>query len=332
MAQDFFYCSELSRTVNESAFGTASVGEVWLLVEYTEPWGPKALGDSSLSTDVKNYLSQLIRRIPRSRLLFIKQERRHQHTFNLFIVRARERNPFIVKFELDDYEKLRELYLDVAACAAGKPTVGGTIFTEPLYLVCTHGKRDKCCAKFGYPLYKSLREGRDGLVWQSSHVGGDRFAANLICFPHALFYAHMTDEAARSVVSHYERQQIVLEHFRGRACYSYPIQAADFFIRKETGRAGLGDLRYLSNERLDDNHWRVRFIAPSAEEVHEAVISRRASDFQNYITCSDTAPKSVIQFFLDDYSVSSAAESKGGGAGDRSISSGGTVPGTSGGR
>ena len=304
MVQQLFYCSQLSRTVEERAFGTASVGEVWLLVEYTEPWGPKALNDSRLSAEVKNYLHQLIRRIPRSRLLFIKQERRHQSAFSFFIIRARERSPFIVRFELDDYESLRSIYLDVAAVAAGEHTSGGTIITEPLYLVCTHGKRDKCCAKFGYPLYKSLREGPSGdSVWQSSHVGGDRFAANLLCFPHALFYAHVTEELAREVASRYEQKQIVLENFRGRACYAYPVQAAEFFIRTEAGITGINELRGLNSLRLDDNRWRVRFITADQTKLHEAVVVRRTSDFHNYITCADTERKSVVQFFLEDYNV-----------------------------
>jgi hypothetical protein len=301
MVQQFFYCSQLSRNVEENTFGTASVGQVWLLVEYTEPWGTHALEDSSLSTDVKNYLNQLIRRIPRARLLFIKQERRRESSFNFFIVRARERNPFIVRFELDDYERLRERYLDVAAVAAGEKTEGAEVLKEPLYLVCTHGKRDKCCAKFGFPVYKTLREGRDGNVWQSSHVGGDRFAANLICFPHALFYAHMTDERAREVVESYERGRIVLDKFRGRACYSYPVQAAEFFIRRETGITGVESLRGLSSERVDDDSWRVRFSSPDGREIHEAVVKRRNSDFQNYITCGDVERRSVVQFVLDDY-------------------------------
>lgn len=304
MVQQDFYCSQLSRGVEENTFGTASVGEVWLLVEYTEPWGPHALNESSLSREVKNYLNQLIRRIPRSRLLFIKQERRKQSIFNFFIIRARERNPFIVRFELDDYEKLRERYLDVAAVAAGEKTEGGELVTDPLYLVCTHGKRDKCCAKFGFPIYKSLREARDGQVWQSSHVGGDRFAANLLCFPHGLFYAHVTDESAQGVVSRYEQEQLVLEKFRGRACYPYPVQSADFFIRRETGRTGIDELRALSSERVEDDAWRVRFGTPDAREIHEAVIRRRLSDFSNFITCSDLERKSVVQFFLEDYRVS----------------------------
>lgn len=304
MVQQDFYCSQLSRGVEENTFGTASVGEVWLLVEYTEPWGPHALNDSRLSSEVKNYLNQLIRRIPRSRLLFIKQERRKQSSFNFFIIRARERNPFIVRFELDDYEKLRERYLDVAAVAAGEKTEGGEIVKEPLYLVCTHGKRDKCCAKFGFPIYKTVREARDGLVWQSSHVGGDRFAANLLCFPHGLFYAHVTEESAHLVVNRYEEGQLVLEKFRGRACYPYPVQAADFFIRRETGLAGINELRGLSSERIDDDAWRVRLGTRDAREIHEAVIRRRTSDFRNYITCSDDEPKTVVQFFLEDYKAS----------------------------
>jgi hypothetical protein len=304
MVQQDFYCSQLSRGVEENTFGTASVGEVWLLIEYTEPWGPHALNDSRFSLEVKNYLNQLIRRIPRSRLLFIKQERRHQSRFNFFIIRARERNPFIVRFELDDYEKLRERYLDVASVAAGEKTAHGEIVTDPLYLVCTHGKRDKCCAKFGFPIYKSVREARDGQVWQSSHVGGDRFAANLLCFPHGLFYAHVTEESAHEVLSRYERQQIVLEKFRGRACYPYPVQSADYFIRRESGVSGINDLRALSSERLDDNCWRVRFGTSDAREIHEAVIRRRHSEFHNFITCSDVERKQVVQFYLDDYAVS----------------------------
>ncbi|MBD0327231.1 MAG: sucrase ferredoxin, partial [Pyrinomonadaceae bacterium] len=180
----------------------------------------------------------------------------------------------------------------------------GELVTEPLYLVCTHGKRDKCCAKFGFPLYKSLRKERDGSVWQSSHVGGDRFAANLLCFPHALFYAHMTEESAERVVSDYERGEIVLEKFRGRACYSYPVQAAEFFIRRESGLKGIGDLRGLSNERIETDGWRVRFSTADAHEIHEAVVRRRNSSFHNFITCSDVERKSVVQFELDAYSVS----------------------------
>ena len=55
---------------------------------------------------------------------------------------------------------------------------------HPLVLVCTNGRHDPCCATFGRPLARVLREGaqRDD-VWECSHIGGDRFAANIVILP-----------------------------------------------------------------------------------------------------------------------------------------------------
>ncbi|MCY7304461.1 MAG: sucrase ferredoxin, partial [Thermoleophilia bacterium] len=48
----------------------------------------------------------------------------------------------------------------------------------PLYLVCTHGRHDACCAKRGRPVAATLSERRPESVWECSHIGGDRFAPN----------------------------------------------------------------------------------------------------------------------------------------------------------
>lgn len=295
------YCSALSRQKSENVYGTASVGDVWLLVEYSRPWGARALQDSALSREIKLYLNSILKTVPRSRLLFIKQDRRREQRPACFIVRAREREPFIVEFELNAYERLLEI--DVAAVASGKSLEGGSLKDGPLYLVCTHGKRDKCCAKFGYPLYKNLKGETSRPVWQSSHVGGDRFAANLLCFPHGLFYAHVTDEGGRAVIDEYEQRRLVLDKYRGRACFSYPVQAAEFFIRRESGIVGVDGLRQLDCERVGDKRWRVRFIATGDGRVHEAQVASRPSDFQNFITCHATEEKSVAQYLFDGYKV-----------------------------
>ncbi|HKP73558.1 MAG TPA: sucrase ferredoxin [Pyrinomonadaceae bacterium] len=301
MSRPFFYCSDLSRAASEKSFGTATVGEVWVLVEYREAWGAKALKDSDLSVRVKAHLTRLVKTIPRAKLLFVKQERLlSQGELACFVVRCRESAPSIVKFNFSDYEQLTEI--DVAAVAAGESLAGGALTNEPLYLVCTHGKRDKCCAKFGYALYKSLRAGAGGeRVWQSSHIGGDRFAANLVCFPHGLFYAHVTEEQGGVLVGDYERARVTLEGYRGRACYSYPVQAAEFFIRRESGVAGVDALRYLEQERVDDRCWLVRFVEAGAGTVHEAHIAARMSEFHNLTTCHSTEEKRVVQYTLENY-------------------------------
>jgi hypothetical protein len=303
MSRNLFYCSELSRHAAEKIYGTASIGVVWLLIEYPHAWGPHALQDSALSPTIKRHLNRLLKTIPRSRLLFIKQDPGEREHLKFFVVRSRESDPFIVKFELDHQEQLTQV--DVAAAAAGNSSGAGGVLIkdQPLFLVCTHGKRDKCCAKFGYAVYKSVREDAGASVWQSSHVGGDRFAANLICFPHGLFYAHVTEAGGRAVVEEYRQRRLVLDEYRGRACYSFPVQAAEFFIRKETGLNGLDALRFLGQERLGETLWRVRFVTRVGDIVHQAHVASRPSEFQTFITCHSTEEKSVTQYQLEDYQV-----------------------------
>lgn len=301
MGQQAFFCSELSRGVGERVFGTASIGRTWLLLEYPFGWGSKALRDSNLSQPIKDHINRAVESTPRSRFLFIKQTSVCRDTVALFVVKSCTPEPRVLKIELQDYKQL--LDLDLKAIVAGATDRGGEAFEEPLYLVCTHGKRDKCCAKFGIALYKSMREHAGEKVWQSSHVGGDRFAANLVCFPHGLFYARVDEEAGRRITSEYESGHIVLPNYRGRSCYSYHVQAAEYFARSESGLVGLDDMRLAGGERAGENLWRIRFEARGAGEFHEAEVSRHMSDFRNFITCHATDEKRVAQYRLEAYRV-----------------------------
>lgn len=305
-----FYCSELSRRAEEKTFGTASIGALWILLEYPHGWGRHALEDSALSPQVKNFFQTTLARVRHSRLLFVKTDRgRRDARMNLFVVRCRERAPSVVRFGLEKYDDVTAI--DFAALAAADPGAlaavadaqGGVVTGEPLFLVCTHGKRDKCCAKFGISLYNSLRRAAGESVWQSSHVGGDRFAANLLCFPHGLFYAHVGEEAGRRAVEEYREGRMVLDKFRGRACYSHQAQAAEFFVRAAAGLNAVEALRFRSSERAGGDSWRVQFTEAASGRVHEARVARRLSDFQNFITCHSTEQRPVAQFHLEDYGV-----------------------------
>ena len=293
MSRHIFYCSDLSRGVAEKTYGTASRGDLWLLVEYPYAWSPKALQESSLAHVVKSYLQNFLQNNSRARLLFIKQGRLREGV-RFFVVRSREENPSIARFELERYEQLLEIN-------PLSPT-GAKITDKPLYLVCTHGRRDKCCAKFGYPLYKSLKEQFGDSVWQSSHVGGDRFAANLVCFPHGLFYAHVTEDVAARIAAEYEMGRLVIENYRGRTCYTYPVQAAEYFIRKETGLSQIKTLHHQDCQRLEQRIWRVRFKTDDGK-IYEAQISAFASSFRNFITCHSDQEQTVVQYRLDDLRV-----------------------------
>lgn len=300
-----FFCSELSRLSGERSIGTASAGAVWVLLEYPHGWGRRALEDSALSSEVKKFFNDTLARIKHSRILFIKTDRgRGEEHMNLFVVRCRERSPFVARLRLEKYDDVTAL--DLTLVASGRDLQGGEVSRGPLYLVCTHGRRDKCCARYGVPLYNALREFAGDAVWQSSHVGGDRFAGNLVCFPHGLFYSHATPESGRRIVEEYGARRVLQEEFRGRACYSHFIQAAEFFVREESGIVGIEALRFLSSVPAGSAAWRVSFVEEGTRRLHEVLVVSRMSDFQNFITCHSEEERPVPQFQLEEYRVVSA--------------------------
>lgn len=70
-------------------------------------------------------------------------------------------------------------------------------------LVCTHGTIDAACAKFGYPLYKHIRETLADAtvhVWRVSHFGGHVFAPTLMDMPIGHYWAYVGDEQADRII------------------------------------------------------------------------------------------------------------------------------------
>jgi hypothetical protein len=71
-------------------------------------------------------------------------------------------------------------------------------------VVCTHGRHDACCGKFGYPIYEALRRGYagpDGLrVWRASHLGGHRFAPTLVEYPEGRYWGRLEPAALEGLV------------------------------------------------------------------------------------------------------------------------------------
>jgi hypothetical protein len=67
---------------------------------------------------------------------------------------------------------------------------------RPRLAICTQGTRDRCCAKWGFAAFQAARRlfeaGRSPFApIESSHLGGDRFAATGVFFPSGSMYAHL---------------------------------------------------------------------------------------------------------------------------------------------
>jgi hypothetical protein len=259
----------------------------WLLVEYPSAWRRNAVADSRLLSDT---FKQHVRSID-ARTLLIRRDHRRGERIRCFFVRSCESPPSMVRFEISDYDNL--LLEDFRPEPA----------QELLYAVCTHGRHDKCCAKFGLPLYCALRDQVHERVWQCSHVGGDRFAGNVVVFPYGLYYGHVTPDDVAEIVHRSERGEVWLKGYRGRSCFSRPVQVAEYFLRSESGRLEIDEFHLIDLLPSGGNRRQVRFQARSDASVHLVEYAVESAALNEFLTCGAAEPSTVPQYELIRYAV-----------------------------
>lgn len=297
-----FFCSRASAAADEQLFGTASRGEVWFLLEYRTPWEAESFAASALPAPIKDRITTYLKTIPGSRLHFIKHQRHKDAYLNLFVALTGEIEPRIYKFRLETYADL--LSLDFYSLADNPVEFSGYIYKHPLYLTCTHGKHDKCCAKFGRPIASALSEQVGLNAWHSSHLGGDRFAANLGCFPHGVYYGRVQPEEVETILNHDRQGKVYLEKLRGRVCYNFLTQAGDYYLRRETGILELAAFRYLGNSHLPEKNRRaLQFQHLTTRQTHTVILQKGPEVVRNYFTCTALKESNAPQYQLISHEV-----------------------------
>lgn len=222
--------------------GTASRVRRWLLIEQHGAWGRDALHESRLDPDVAAQVA-VAARAHGARVVLTRQLDADRHgPRTVHLVRSDRVHRWIERLDLPDDDALAGLDLSVLG-HDDPPGIGAAV--DDLYLVCTNGRHDPCCADFGRPVVRALRDaGID--VLESSHVGGDRFAANLVCLPSGVYFGRVPPEDAERIVADHRDGLVDLERYRGRSAYPPLLQAAEIFARRHLGERRLDDLRFGS--------------------------------------------------------------------------------------
>lgn len=225
----------------ETQYGTAPVIHRLLLIEYPRPWGDEALDESDIPLDVRLHLQQLLDEGVFSRIMLIKRQDSRIDRIRVFAIDCREKDPFMRAAVFADYRELMEPAL---ARLFDEPSIRQPVDPEPLYLVCTNGRKDKCCSKFGLPVYYRL--GQLGVpAWQCTHVTGDRFAPNIVQMPYGHYYGRVKAAELEAFLITAESRHIYAPWYRGRCCYTQEVQAAEYFLRTRTDSFGYDDLQFL---------------------------------------------------------------------------------------
>jgi hypothetical protein len=289
-----YRCTDAARDRGETMFATGSQVRGWLLVEVRGAWGEDAIHSSALDQHVPPDWKDHLRR-------------RH---FRAICIRS----------HLRDVESDVRLYACVAPRPGDEPSVlwrrhvasladvvaaaddlavdepqgpGWEQAVERLVLVCTNGRHDQCCANLGRPLVRALRESPwAGRVWECSHVGGDRFAANVVMLPDSVYFGRVDPTSAPDLLRAWDEGRIDLSSFRGRTAYSLAEQAVEHFVRRELGIDAVDGV--VVGQRDADGSYPVR----ADERLVHVRVRRHMVTVSDPLTCKGPPDQLVPTFTL----------------------------------
>ena len=284
-------CSLDSLEADEEMYGTATTVETWFVLEYNGRWSGDAFRDCSIPEAVKTSIERYLERFPNPRLQLIKKQKRSGGGIKLFIAHSRESGPILREITLDRYEDLLGPDID-SVIKDGSSEPG-----EPIFLICTNGEHDKCCGKFGMTVYLEAAAGEHGQnTWQATHIGGHRFASTFVCLPHGLYYGRVREgKTAQEIFGEYKNGRIELGSYRGRSCYGAPVQAAEYFLRKETGIREISTL-YLRNAKESNGEILVDFLSVDDEKIYNVELRKLDNALKILKSCGDKE-RSFIPLF-----------------------------------
>ena len=233
-------CSALAEELDEPMIGSVDQRVRWLLVEDRSAWGEKAVRDvlgAELEASAK------------------------ERGMRLLLIRRREGDP--------SADAVRRAFLvdtDAARMAVRSVTDLGELaylleasledfgapLADPLLLVCTNGKRDACCALRGRALMAALATDHAERTWECTHLGGHRFAGNLVCLPHGLVYGRVGPADGPRLADAYLDGRLDPAFLRGRSPWPAAAQVAEAVVRRRLRLDGVADVALLGVDINED--------------------------------------------------------------------------------
>lgn len=242
-------CSEECAIRQESSTATAPTTKAWIAIEQPGPWQSHALkaGNSRLPEKI----SEVVDTWRDVSVVLIRSRHRHgSRTRRLFVANVLPNQRWLMSAELTNIEQI--LDLEPMAIAKGAKPDWLQERTAPVTLICTNGNRDICCALEGRKLINNI-EARGEVAWESTHLGGHRFAPTRLTLPDGRIYGGIEST-----------------NYRGATGLSRIQQAAECEMRS---LHGYDDLDCAEPEQIAPNQWRVRIWRQ--DFMTDVVVGRR---------------------------------------------------------
>lgn len=290
---DRFVCSDASVGRDEGIVATASQVRAWLLVEVHGAWGIDAVTESHLGAHIpEGWKADLQRRGIRTVCIRPADRSDDSETTRLFFVvaaRPGRTEGEVWTRTVPSLGGVRHVSDDLVV---GDAPTGWEQHPGRLVLVCTNGKHDQCCANQGRPVVRHLRTSPwADEVWECSHIGGDRFAANLVVLPDSLYFGRMEPTEAEVLLDAHAEGRISLPWFRGRSTLRFAEQAAEHAVRAALGVDGIDDV--VIEPTSDADRFRAQVSGIGNVDV---VVKRTIGRIDEPLTCRGTPNQQVPHY------------------------------------
>ena len=223
MMVNFMYCSGFSLEQSESITGTAPSWDRIVVFTLGSPWSSKI--------ELSRYFPENVRLLmdnkdamERLRIQCIVPDDRYvKPGFSKLLYYQKSTNEgYFNGYNKSEFDvPIHDLNLMIPDLINGnlsKALLPSDSETRDLF-ICTHGSRDACCASFGFVIYEKLRkmllDNSRIRVWRVSHLGGHRFAPNMLDMPQGRMWARLTENEAFKVVESTMDLAIINKCYRG---------------------------------------------------------------------------------------------------------------------
>ncbi|MDT8896017.1 sucrase ferredoxin [Halomonas sp. I1] len=282
------FCAVESRAIGDPLVGSGVHPERNLLLSWPRPKWQRNLRQAS---DMPEALSAALHALPdegrRVNLIHRREQAEHHH--RVFLMP--ERLAFDVPREaLGDF---------LAALRRGEDLTAWRPETveRSLLLCCTHGKKDKCCAKFGFATYKAMADAahRHDLpfdVWESTHLGGCRLAASALLLPQLRKYGRIGDDDILPLLESEARGRPYLPCYRGDSRLTPRRQCAQVAALEWLAARGLeADIEVMDDtdeaDAPDDTYRELRVAWHTTHQSGRLTITCHALELLRHDTCAD---------------------------------------------
>ena len=287
-SEQVFFCSAASRYFKEALQGTAANYKSFIMVEHASPF-PSKPTDGLLDKSWLKRLDALTKKKD-GKLLLIRNSGTGYKTCRVIFVDCVRQKYFVLQAPISEAHTI-----DVGSHIEDPATDWEV---DPFFVVCTNGKKDKCCAKFGFPVFKFFENiylPFSYNAWECTHLGGDRFAANAALMPYGIYYGRVEVEGVHEIIKQTAFGRVHYPNYRGRSTLSFFEQAVECHLREH-----VNDYTIHFSIKINKKEQNAGVITIDVHAVgygnYKMVLQREVVDYPHLLTCTSPHPEKIVKY------------------------------------